>query len=376
MGREVAILGVGMTPFRRLSGRSLSEMGREAGLMALKDAGVDYRDVQVGFMAHVNQMPAAVAAVFGPLGLTGIPITRVESACASHSRGVFLAAELIAGGAYDIAMVIGVEKMPRGLVPAGPVDPAAISYEGRMGLATAPGGYAEKATRHMGLYGSKQEHFARVAVKEHQNASLNPYATYRDIYTLEEILNSRPIAYPVTLYMSSANTDGAAATVLCSMKKARQYTANPVRLVGWGNVSPLHVKGEPVAEVGPIDVAARKAYEMSGIGPEDVDIVQLHNAFSICEIVNLELMGLVPKGEGHNFVWEGNTDITGKLPVNTDGGLVGRGHPIGATGGAMMAELVWQLRGQAGVRQVPKKPKTALLENDGAGGSCVKILKI
>ena len=373
MDKEVVILGVGVTKFGRVTGRSLNDMAREAGLMALKDAGVDYRDVQIGFCSHCNQPLGTGAECFGQLGMTGIPVTNVEVACASQTRGVLLAADLIAAGAYDIALVIGVEKMPRGMVPTGDVNE--MSYPFRVGIMPMPGIYAMHCQRHMYLYGTKPEHFGKAAEKSHRNGSLNPNATYREVFTLEQIMNSRMIADPITMLMCSANGDGATATVICSRERAKRYTSKPIRLVGWAGGTPVYSEDEPsVLQEGPTAALGQKVYEMAGIGPQDVKVMQLHDAFSPAEIFTIEELGLCPVGEGGPFVWEGNTEISGRLPINTDGGLVSCGHPIGATGGRMIAELVWQMRGTAGQRQVPGNPSVALLHNQGIGGCNVMML--
>jgi len=374
--KEVAILGVGVTKFGRVTGRGLLEIAREAGLKALKDAGVDFRDIQIGFCAHCNQPMGTGMDCFAELGMTGIPVTNVEVACASQSRGVLLAAEMIAAGAYDVALVIGIEKMPRGMVPS-IGDLGDMPYRFLTGIMPMPGEYAMQAREHMHLYGTKIEHFAKAAEKAHRNGSLNPNATYQEVFSLEEIMNSRMIADPITMLMCSANADGATATVVCSTKKARQHTTKPVLLVGWAAGTPMYVKGESVSLAeGPTKYLARKVYEMSGLAPEDVDVSQVHDAFSPGEIFIVEDLGFCPKGDGGPFVWEGNTEIGGKIPVNTDGGLVSCGHPLGATGGRMIAELCWQLRGTAGPRQVPGKPKVALLHNQGLGGTNVMMFKM
>lgn len=376
MSQEVVILGVGVTKFGRLTGRSPVDMAREAGLKALKDAGMDFRDIQVGFCAHVNQAAGTGMDCFAELGMTGIPITNVEVACASQTRGVMLAADMIAAGIYDTALVIGVEKMPRGMVPLGG-DRRDMSYGFVLGIMPFPGVYAMQAQRHMHDYGTKLEHFAKSAEKAHRYGSLNPNATYRDVYTLEQIMNSRMIADPITMLMCSANADGATATVVCSREKAKRYTTKPVQLTGWAGGTPMYVKGEAAGlGEGPTEYLGKKVYAMSGIGPEEVKVMQMHDAFSPGEIFTLEELGLCPHGEGGRFVWEGNTEIEGKVPVNTDGGLVSCGHPIGATGGRMIAELSWQLRGMAGERQVPGNPKAALLHNQGLGGTNVMMLKV
>ena len=372
--KEVAIIGVGITKFSRNSPRPLVELAREAGIKALKDAGVDFRDIQIGFCAHCNQHLGAGAECFAELGMTGIPVTNVEVACASFSRGVMLAADMIVGGVYDMALVLGVEKMPRGMVPLG--NPAEMAYPLRLGIMPMPGAYAMQCQEHMHNYGSKPEHFAKAAEKSHRNASLNPNATYQDVYSLEQIMEARMISDPITMLMCSANADGATASVVCSKEKAKQYTNNPMILTGWAGGTPMYERGQAMGiSEGPTEYLGEKAYEMAGIGPEDVDILQLHDAFSPGEIFALEELGFCPHGEGGIFVWEGHTEIGGRFPVNTDGGLVSCGHPIGATGGRMIAELYWQFKEAGGKRQVPNKPKVGMLQNQGLGGTNVLIFK-
>lgn len=368
--RDVVILGVGLHRFGRFPEKRLEDMAREAALMALKDAGVEYKDIEAGFCGHVLPGTAVGLRTFSELGLTGIPVTNVELACASSSRGVMLAADAIAGGIYDLALVIGAEKMPRGLL-AGGLEP---SYQSLMGLFIMPGAYALMARRHMHEYGTKPEHFAKVSEKSHRNGALNPYAQYQQPLSLEEIMNSRMIAEPITLYQCSPTTDGASAVVVASAEKARQYSGKPVYLKAWAGATPIYQRDEPELSEGPTDIIARKCYEKTGVGPEDIDVAQVHDAFTPGEVLGIEHLGLVPKGEGGPFVWEGGTEITGKMPVNTDGGLLSRGHPLGATGGAMIAELTWQLRGQAGPRQV-EGAKTALLHNAGLGGVNVMLFQ-
>ena len=375
MQNEVAILGVGITKFTRTTDKSLQDMAREAGLMALKDAGVEYKDIQTGFCAHVNQPVGTGMDCFSQLGMTGIPVTNIEVACASHSRSVMMAADLISAGAYDLALVIGVEKMPKGMVPI-IGDKSDMSIGFLAGIMPMPGAYAMMAQRHMHLYGTEIKHFAKAAEKAHRNASLNLNATYREVYSLEEIMNSRMVADPITMLMCSANANGATATVVCSKEKAKQYSSNPLMLIGWAGGNPMYLKGhEGDLSEGPTEFLGKKVYESTGVGPEDVDIVQLHDAFSPGEIFTMEELGFCSHGEGGPFVWEGNTEINGKIPVNTDGGLVSCGHPIGATGGRMIAEICHQLRGDAGQRQIPGNPKIGLLHNQGWGGTNVMIFK-
>lgn len=377
MARKVVVLGVAVTKFARETSKGVDEMAQEAALMALKDAGMNYRDIQMGFCGNVYQVGAAPISFYS-LGKTGIPITRLDIACSSSSKGAQLGAYMIEADACDTCLIIGAEKMPRGMVPM-PIDGIStkVLVDGLMGLITMPGSYAHKANRHMYLYGSKPEHFAQVSVKSHKNGCLNPNATYQKEITLEEVMESRMISSPITMYQCCANSNGASAMVLCSEEKARQYSGKPVYLAGWGEASMKYTSDDPIETYlsdGDTSLAVKKAYQKAGIGPEDVDVVQVHDAFSPGEITALEALGLCPEGEGAIFTWEGNTEINGKLPVNTDGGLLSCGHPLGASGGRMVTEIVLQLRGQAGKRQV-NNHKVALAQNSGIGASNVMVFK-
>ena len=376
--KRAVVLGVGLVRFGRYPDKSAEDLGREAGLAALQDAGIDFKEVQAGFHGRVQSVVNAGTSTFGQLGQYGIPVTNVELACASSSRGALLAADLIRGGLYDVCMIIGVEKMARGMLGGGGGGggaSAAMIYQVQMGMFLLPGLYAMMAQRHMHLYGTKREHFAQVSVKSHRNGVLNPNAQYQKELTLDEILSSRMIADPITLYQCCPTTDGASAVILCSEEYARRHTTKPVYLTAWAGGTPMFVSGEAELSEGPNTVLARKVYESSGLKPEDVDVVQLHDAFSPGEVLGVEELGFCKRGEGGPFVWEGNTEITGKKPVNTDGGLLSRGHPMGATGGAMITEITRQLRGQAGPRQV-KDPKVGLLHNAGLGGVNVMAFQV
>jgi acetyl-CoA acetyltransferase len=365
---RVVILGVGLHPFGRFPEKSMNDLGRTAGLEALKDAGVDFRDIEAGFCGRVGGSRTGVGlGVFGELGQTGIPVTNVELACASCSRAIELAANAIIAGRHAMCMVIGVEKMGRGMLAVGVGPGGEVSFRGAMGLALMPGEYALMAQRHMSLYGTKPEHFAQVAVKSHKNGTLNPNAQYQVAITLEEVIKSRMIADPITLYQCCPTSDGASAVVLCSQEKARQYTTKPVYLTAWGGATPIYTPGEVTLSEGPTELLAQKVYKMAGLGPADVDVAQVHDAFTPGEVFAVENLGFCEKGEGGPFVWEGNTEIGGSKPVNTDGGLLSRGHPMGATGGAMTTEIVRQLRGQAGPRQVANA-RVGILHNAGIGG--------
>ena len=372
MGERVVILGVGLHPFGRHPGKSIGDMARVAGLEAIRDAGVAFKEIEAGFCGHVGQGVGAGLRTFGQLGMTGIPVTNVELACASSSRASMLSADAISAGIYDLVLVIGVEKMQRGLLSG--VGGSERNYNDAMGINLMPAMYAMWAQRHMHLYGTKPEHFAKVSEKSHRNATMNPNAQYQKALNLEEIMNSRMIADPITLYECSPTTDGASAVVLASEKRARRQTSTPVFLDAWAGGTPHYERGEAELSEGPNTVLAKKAYEAAGVGPNDIDVAQVHDAFSPGEVFLAEELGFCEKGEGGPFVWEGNTEITGKIPINTDGGLLSRGHPIGATGGAMITELTRQLRGEAGQRQV-NDPRTGLLHNAGIGGVNVMVFK-
>jgi acetyl-CoA acetyltransferase len=381
MSDRVAILGVGMTRFSRDGEERLDEMALDAALMALNDAGISYGDVQAGLISNVYQMGLAPLAFYN-IAKTGIPITRVDIACASATRCMQLGAYMIQAGAYDTCLVIGVERMPRGLVPM-PIGPESVSlghemlYDGMIGLITLPGAYAYKAVRYMHEYGAKPEQFARVSVKNHRNACLNPLAMYRKEMSLDEVMGSRMICFPLTLFECCANSSGATAVVLCSEEKARRLGGKHVFLTGWGEASVRYRDDDPVESSiseGDTELAAGNAYRMAGIGPEDIDVVQVHDAFSIAEILQLESLGLCPAGEGAVFAREGNTEIGGRLPVNTDGGLLGCGHPLGASGGRLVAEIYMQLKGLAGPRQV-ENHRVGLVQNSGLGATNVMVLE-
>jgi acetyl-CoA acetyltransferase len=229
----------------------------------------------------------------------------------------------------------------------------------------------------MAEYGTTAEMFARVGMKNHNNGSLNPYAQYQYTVTLEDVLNSRMICDPITLYQCSPTTDGASAAVVCAKEVAHRFRGKPITIAGWASgtaqYSPVGIGGDVTP--GFTDRLAAEAYERAGLGPGDVDVAQVHDAFSPGEILAIESLGFCPQGEGGRFVWEGKADIGGQLPVNTDGGLESRGHPQGATGIAMLTEIVRQLRGEAGPRQVSGDPKVGLTHNVGVGGCNVFILK-
>lgn len=374
--REVCVLGVGLHKFGRWPDLSVGDMVREAVLAAFQDAGCEFKDIEVGFSGRVQQVTGTGQSVFGELGQTGILIDNVEKACASASTAIRIATWVVGAGLYDVALCTGVEKMQRGLLGA-PRSEASAGLAQLMGLGIMPGEYALRARRHMSEYGSTREMFAQVAVKSHRNGALNPYAQYQTPVTLEEVLNARMIADPLTLYQCSPSTDGAAAVVICAREVAERFRGRPITIAGWGSgtpaYSPVGVGGD-VAE-GFIEKVSKEAYERASVGPEDIDVAQVHDAFSAGEVFAVEELGFCALGEGGQFIWDGKADIGGEKPVNTDGGLESRGHPMGATGIAQAIEIVHQLRGEAGPRQVPGDPKVGIQHNVGVGGCNILIYK-
>ncbi len=376
--REVCVIGVGLHKFGRFADKDLGDLGREAILAAFEDAGCEAKDIQAGFGGRVFTPNTTAFRLIGEVFQTGILIDNVEKACATSSTAVRLATWAIGAGLYDVCLCVGAEKMERGLVGAVPAGmESRASYSQLMGLGIMPGEYALRARRHMHMYGSTREMFAQVAVKSHKNGAMNPYAQYQTPVTLEEVLNARMIADPLTLYQCSPTTDGAAAAVLCAREVAHKFRGKPITIAGWASGTPAYVAegvGGDVQE-GYIEQLGHEAYERASVGPKDIKVAQVHDAFSSGEVFACEDLGFCKPGEGGRFIWEGKADINGQTPINTDGGLESRGHPQGATGIAMLTEIVRQLRGEAGPRQVPGNPKVGLQHNVGVGGCNVFIFK-
>jgi len=394
--RRVAVVGAGMTRFGKWLDKSLKEIGREAVDAAMKEAGVDKPQIEAAIVGNATaglitgQEMIRGQVILRDMGFGDIPIINTENACASSSTAFHLAWLYVASGMYDCVLALGVEKLyhedkRRSFQAIGAaVDVQAIQdlikqtaargrAEGDKAKESGGGAgesrsmfmdfYAAGAREHMKRYGSTPMQFAKIAVKSHKNASLNPYAQYREQYTVEDILNSPLVAEPLTRLMCSPIGDGAAALVLCSEEKARQLTTKPV----WVTASVLGSgKDRQPGEPGVTTRVAQRAYAMAGIGPEDVDVIELHDASAPAELMEYEELGLCKVGEGGKLIEDGVTELTGKIPVNPSGGLLSKGHPIGATGCAQLTEIFWQLRGQAGDRQVKGgEAKVGLTQNGG-----------
>lgn len=351
--REVAVIGVGQSTFGKFPQRSAVELGREAVLAALKDANVSPKDIQVAYASRLYDVGTMAQAILKEVGISSLEMVNVENACAGGAtafRGVW---KDIATGLYDIGIAIGVESMTTSPIAHKLIPPPKEDLDGQLGL-TMPGIFAILARRQMYEYGATLEDFAMISVKNHHHGCLNPFAQYRKEFTVEEILNSRMICDPITLLQCCPNTDGAAAAILCSMKIAKRYTTKPIKVIGSALLSGDYTYSQKDITVSPLgSKTAKIAYEMAGVGPEDIDVVELHDAFANEEMLRYEELGLCKPGEGVRLVREKATWIGGKIPVNPSGGLLALGHPLSASGVRNIAEIVWHLRGQAGDRQTP-----------------------
>jgi len=362
--RDVALIGVGMIKMGKFPDRMLSSMGREAVLLAMRDAGVEGGDIQAGYSGSLHGGSLLGQRIFKDLGMTGMPINNMENACSSGSSALREGWLGIASGLYDMVIAVGSEKLSAlggGTLPLEKED-----LEVSQGM-VMPALYAMRARRYMAEFGATKEHLARVVVKSRKNASMNPLAQFTQTTTVEEVLSSRIIADPITLFQCCPTGDGAGAAVLCSMDKARKYTNHPVLIKASVLVSGKFEPGFRDMTTPEITVRGSKlAYEMAGFGPKDIDLAEVHDAFSIAELLYYEALGFCGRGEAPKLIDEGATNIDGRIPVNPSGGLISKGHPVGATGLAQLTEVVWQLRGQAGPRQV-KDAKVGMTHCTGGG---------
>ena len=367
--REVVVLGVGLHPFGRFPEKDLPQLAQGAVVAALKDGLTRWKDIQVAYFGHVYYQGMSLGEVtLREMGLTGIPIINVENACSSGSTAFWQAYWGIATGVYDLALAFGAEKVPRGPVTVTAED----SPDRLIGADHMMAGYALRMRRYIEEYGAPVEAIAQASVKAHNNAALNPYSQYKKTFTLAEVLESRPIADPLTLFQCCPTSEGAAAAVLCAGDAVNGHAPGNDRSVKIAAATltsgTYSSRGADHPALNPKkgQAAAQQAYEMAGLGPEDVDVVQVHDAATIGEIEQLEAMAIVPQGEGWLATQSGRTEISGDIPTNTDGGLLAMGHPFGASGVRMIHEIVTQLRGEAGPRQV-SDPKVGLAHCSGAG---------
>jgi acetyl-CoA C-acetyltransferase len=371
---EVAIIGVGLHPFGRFKGKSAIQMGADAIRLALKDAGMQWPEVQFAFGGSYEvDNPDAVVNL---LGLTGLPFTDVYNGCATAASAISLAAQTIEMGGYDIGIAVGMDKHPVGAFSADPVQYSLPSWYGEMGMFLTPKFFAMKIQRYMYDHGITHHSLAAVAAKAFRNGALNPNAFRRSPLTVEQIAESRMVNDPLTQYMFCSPDEGAAAVVLCNAKIASRFTSNPiilrsseVRTRRYGAFE-VHSPSVPLDRGdAPTTDASKAAYERAGLGPNDVDVIQLQDTDAGAEIIHMAENGFCRDGEQEKLIADGATEIDGPLPVNTDGGLLANGEPIGASGIRQIHELVLQLRGDAGDRQVPNSPKVGYAQLYGAPGT-------
>lgn len=375
--KDVAVIGIGMTKFGELWNKSISDIFVEAALKAIDNAGVDHVDsIYVGNMSGglFNGQEHIGAVMADYLGMAPVPATRVESACASGGVSFRQAYFEIASGNSDIVLAGGVEKMTDGVdVTAALATAADQEYEVYNGI-TFPGLYAMIANAHMNRYKTTKRQLASVAVKNHKNGAKNPNAQFRSEITIEQVLNSTLVADPLGLLDCSPVTDGGAAVILCSMELANKFTDTPVKIIASAQASDTIslYERESFTSLKAVSKAATKAYKQANLKPENIDVAEVHDCFTIAEIVVSEDLGFFEKGSGGTAVESGKTSIEeGIIPINTSGGLKSKGHPVGATGIAQVIELYEQLTGQAGKRQV-KNARIGLAQNmGGSGASCV-----
>ncbi len=362
--KSVFVIGAGMTEFGPQPEVGAHELARRAAFDAIAASGAVYEEVGVAFAAHACQGPCFGQKALMRIGLEGLPIVNVENACASGATAVTLAVQAIRAGAAEIALVVGAEKLT---TPGGSFLPTvADDLESSMGR-VMPAAFAMIARLHMRNHGTTREQIARVAVKNRRNAALNPRAPKAKPVTVEEVLASPMIADPITRLSCCPVSDGAAAVVVASEAAASRLCASPVRVAASVLNSGRRTRWGIVDDKSEMTIrAAQAAYAQAGLGPRDIDVCELHDPFTIAELYHCEDLGFCVPGEGGRFVEEGRSEIGGEVAVSPSGGLIGRGHPLGATGVAQIVELFWQLRGEAGAYQVPGA-KVGLAHTVGGG---------
>ena len=351
--RDVYIVGVGMVKYGRYPDKTVVDLASEAVIAALKDANMSMKDIQMVGSGNLSQPVGQ--AILRSVGQTGVPVVNVSNACATGSTACREAYLSVASGAFDIAMGIGSEQMGKmGLLGGGrgKTDPA-YSTEGVQGSGTMPSVFSQWGTDHMRKYGTTFEDFARVAYKNHKNSIHNPYAQYQKEFSMEQIMTGQMISWPNTLLMCCPTGDGAGAVIYTTEEKARQFGCKTVKVAASILSSdPWTETGEAILDVNAVTrLAAKEAWETAGIGPKDLDVVELHDCFATAEMCHYENLGLAADGEGPRCLKEGEFDIGGRVAVNASGGLISRGHPLGATGACGISEIVWQIRGESGGRQ-------------------------
>jgi acetyl-CoA acetyltransferase len=371
---DAYVVGIDMLKFQKAgTGGSVQALGSKAALLALQDAGLKIQQMEALYCGNLYQAGGMVGQrILQEIGQTGIPVVNVANACATGATAFREAWMAIKAGAYDLVLAVGVEQMSGGLLGGGG-GAKGIPKEGLLGSATMPAVFAEAGQEHARKYGTTFEQFAKVSVKNHHHSTLNPKAMYQIETPLEMVMNAEMIAYPNTKLMCSVNVDGAAAAVLASEKKAKELglMKRAVRVKASVMTSdPWQERDLVMPDVNTCTRnAAKKAYEMAGIGPEDLSLVELHDCFATAEILHYENLFLCGEGEAGRMIDTGAVALGGKIPVNVSGGLLSKGHPLGATGIANIYEVSTHLRGEADKRQVPNA-RFGLTHVIGLGSAC------
>lgn len=352
---DVYVLGIDMIKFGRYPDKTVPQLGADAVNLALDDAGITIGDVEALYCGNAYQASAMVGQrILQEIGQTGVPVVNVANACATGATAFREAWMAIKAGVCDIVLAVGVEQMGKGML-GGAGGKKGISKEGLLGSASMPATFAAIGLEHTAKHGTTFEQFAKVSVKNHKHSTMNPKAMYQKEAPLEEVMNSEMIAYPNTKLMCSVNVDGAAAAVLVSERKARELgMTRTVRVAASALATdPYDARNPTLADINACTkLAAKTAYDMAGISASDLDLVELHDCFATAELVHYENLGLCKQGEAGKLIDDGETALGGRIPVNVSGGLLSKGHPIGATGIANIYEVCTHLRGEAGERQV------------------------
>ncbi|HVM97995.1 MAG TPA: lipid-transfer protein [Candidatus Acidoferrales bacterium] len=388
MGRKVYVVGVGMTKFEKPGSKDWDypDMAKEAGSKALADAGIDYNLVEQACVGYCyGESTCGQRAVYG-LGLTGIPVYNVNNNCSTGSTALFMAKQFVEGGIADCVLALGFEKMEKGSLGVkysdrtNPMDKhfgLMVELRGFAKAPAAPQMFGNAGREHMEKYGTTADHFAKIGWKNHKHSVNNPYSQFQDEYSLEDIKNAPMVYEPLTKLQCCPTSDGSGAAILVSEDFVRKHNlqGKAVEILGMSMTTDFNSTFDEKSCMKMVGYdlttqAARKVYQQSGLGPENVDVVELHDCFSCNELITYEGLGLCPEGKAGEFVDSGANTYGGKVVVNPSGGLISKGHPLGATGLAQCAELNWQLRGQAEKRQV-KDAKVALQHNLGLGGAAV-----
>ena len=369
---DVYILGVDMIKFGRFPDRTVPSLGAEAALLALDDAGLTIQDMEALYCGNLGQSSGMVGQrILQEIGQTGMPVVNCANACATGATAFREAWTSIKAGLYDVVLAVGVEQMGKGLL-GGTGAGKGIPKEGLLGSGTMPAVFAEAGMEHARKYGTTFEQFAKISVKNHHHSTMNPKAMYQIETPLEDVMNAEMISYPNSKLMCSVNVDGSAAAVLVSEKKAKELGMERVVKVKASILSsdPYLERDLVMPDVNTCTrKAAKEAYEMAGVGPEDIDLVELHDCFATAEMLHYENLGLCKDGDAGRMIDEGEVALGGRVPVNVSGGLLSKGHPLGATGIANIYEVSTHLRGEAGERQV-EGAKLGLTHVIGLGSAC------